>query len=170
MRQRQRQTDQVHAGSRRKSSLLGTGSRLTTRASARVQVAILSGRLNALGTKGENMDKSITMKMNGMAKSKTVHVVPKDGSWAVKGEGRSGSVHSTQAEAITAARHMMKDGLSGQFVVLGQSGRIVKSETYRLPKVKTPPRKSRLGKKKIEEAVGSIVLDRLNSYSLLPRA
>ena len=104
-----------------------------------------------------------------MAKGKTVHVVPNDGSWAVRSEGRSSSVYATQAEAITAARHMMKDGLSGQFVVLGQSGRIVKSETYRLPKVKTPPRKSRLGKK-IEEAVGSVVLDRLNSYSLLPRA
>ena len=118
--------------------------------------------------RGESMDKSITMKMNAMAKSKTVHVVLKDGSWAVRGEGRRSSVHSTQAEAITAARDMMKDGLSGQFVVLGQSGRIVKSETYRLPKVKTPPRKSRLGKKKIEEAVGRIVLDRLNSS--LPRA
>jgi hypothetical protein len=115
------------------------------------------------------MSKSITMKMNSMAKSKTVHVVPKDGSWVVGSEGRI-SVHSTQAEAIRAARHMMKDGLSGQFVVLGQSGRIVKSETYRLPKVKTPPRKSRLGKKKIEEAVGSVVLDRLNSYFLLPSA
>ena len=98
-----------------------------------------------------------------MAKSKTVHVVPKDGSWAVRGDGRRSSIHATQAEAVAAARGMMKDGLSGQFVVLGQSGRIVKSETYRLPKVKTPPRKSRLGRKKIEEAVGSVVLDRLNS-------
>jgi hypothetical protein len=110
------------------------------------------------------------MKMNGMAKRKTVHVVPKDGSWAVRGEGKSASIYSTQAEAIRAARHMMKDEPSGQFVVLGQSGRIVKTETYRLPKVKTPPRKSRLGKKRIEEAVGSVVLGRLNSYSLLPRA
>ena len=57
---------------------------------------------------------------------------------------------------------MMKDTGSGQFVVLGQSGRIVKSETYRLTKVKTPP-KSRLGKKKIEEAVSGVVLDRLKS-------
>ncbi len=58
---------------------------------------------------------------------------------------------------------MMKDTGSGQFVVLGQSSRIVKSETYRLPKVKTPHRKSRLGKKKIEEAVSGVVLDRLKS-------
>ncbi len=101
-----------------------------------------------------------------MAKSKTVHVFPKDGSWAVSSEGRPSSIHSTQAEAITAARDMMKDGLSGQFVVLGPTGRIVKSETYRLPKVKTPPRKSRLGTKKIEEAVGSLVLERLNSSLL----
>jgi hypothetical protein len=112
----------------------------------------------------------LQLKMNSMAKSKTVHVVPKNGSWAVRSEGRGSSVHSTQAEAITAARHLMKDGRSGQFVVWGQSGRIVKSETYRLPKVKTPPRKSRLGRKKIEEAVGSVVLDRLNSSSLLSRA
>lgn len=108
------------------------------------------------------------MNTSGMVKSKTVHVVPEDGFWAVKGEGRRSSVHSTQAAAITAARDMMKDGVSGQFVVLGQSGRIVKSETYRLPKVQTPPRKSRLGKKKIEEAVGRVVLDRLNAS--LPRA
>jgi len=110
------------------------------------------------------------MKMNGMANGKTVHVVPKDGAWVVISEGRRSSVHSTQAEAITAARRMMKDRLSGQFVVWGQSGRIVKRETYRLPKVKSPPLKSRLGRKKIEEAVGSVVLDRLNSYSSLPRA
>jgi hypothetical protein len=110
-----------------------------------------------------SINKSITIKANGMVRRETVHVFPKGDSWAVRGEGRRGSVHSTQAEAIAAARGMMKDGLSGQFVVLGQSGRIVKSETYRLPKVKTPPRKSRLGKKKIEEAVGGVVLDRLNS-------
>jgi hypothetical protein len=103
------------------------------------------------------------MKSSGMGESMTVHVVPKDGSWAVTAEGRRGSVHSTQAEAIAAARGMMKDGPSGQLAVWGQSGRIVKSETYRLPKVKSPPRKSRLGKKKIEEAVGGVVLDRLNS-------
>jgi hypothetical protein len=103
-----------------------------------------------------------------MAKSKTVHVVPKDGSWAVSGEGRRSSLHPTQSEAITAARDMVKDGVSGQFVVWGQSGHIVKSETYRLPKVKTPPRRSRLGRKKIEEAVGSVVLNRLNSSQ--PRA
>ena len=105
-----------------------------------------------------------------MAESKTVHVVPNNGSWAVKSEGRGSSLHSTQAEAITAARRLMKVGGSGQFVVLGQSGWILKSETYRLPKVKTPHRKSRLGKKKIEEAVSSVVLDRLYSYSLPPRA
>jgi hypothetical protein len=105
-----------------------------------------------------------------MPQNKTVHVIPSDGSWAVRSEGRRSTVHSTQAEAITAARQMMKNGPSGQFVVLERSGRIVKSETYRLPKVRTPPRKSRLGKKKIEEAVGSVVLDRLNSDSLPPGA
>jgi hypothetical protein len=110
------------------------------------------------------------MRVNDMANSKTVHVFPKDGSWAVRKEGRSTSVHSTQAEAIIAARQLMKDGTSGQFVVLGQSGRIVKTETYRLPKVQNPPRKSRLGRKKIEEAVVSIILDRLNSYAPPSRA
>ena len=119
---------------------------------------------------GKAWTSRLQWKVNCMAKSKTVHVFPKDGSWAVRSDGRGSSVHSTQAEAITAARHLMKNGRSGQFVVLGESGRIVKSETYRLPKVKAPPRRSRLGKKKIEEAVGSVVLDRLNSYSLLPRA
>ena len=85
------------------------------------------------------------MKTKGMAASKTVHVVPEDGSWAVRSEGKRSSLHATQAEAVSAARQMMKDGVSGQLVVLEQSGRIVKSETYRLPMFKTPPRKSRLG-------------------------
>ncbi len=43
-----------------------------------------------------------------MAKD-TLHVVPHDDSWAVKREGneRSSSTHSTQKEAIDAARELL---------------------------------------------------------------
>lgn len=98
-----------------------------------------------------------------MAKGKTVHVIQKNGPWVVQGEGSTTSVHPTQAQAVTAARHIMKGSVSGQFVVLGRTGRIVKSETHRMPKVQPPPRKSRLGSKVIEQAVSSVVLERLGA-------
>jgi hypothetical protein len=104
-----------------------------------------------------------------MAKSKTVHVVPTGDGWAVKGAGRKRDTFSTQAEAIRAARTIVRDSVSGQFVVLKRDGQVIKHETHRLPKVKKPLQKSRLGSKKIEKAVGSVVLDRINADPPPPR-
>lgn len=105
-----------------------------------------------------------------MAKSKTVHIVPSKDGWAVMGNGKSRSTHSTQADAIKAARHLVRESVSGQFVVLRPDGQMGKHETYGLPKVQAPPRKSRLGTKKIEKAVGSLILDRLLTDRLPKRA
>ena len=105
-----------------------------------------------------------------MARSKTVHVVPADDGWAVKGEGRSSSVHATKGDAIEHARHLARSAASGQVVIHQRDGRIAEHATYGLPRVNNPPRRSHLGTKKIEEAVNKVVLDRLNSDPLSPSA
>ena len=105
-----------------------------------------------------------------MAKSKTVHVIPGSGGWAVKGGGNSGSVHSTKRDAIEHARHLAKSAASGQMVIHNSDARIAEHVTYGLPRVQKPPRKSRLGTKRIEQAVSKIVLDRLESDPLAPGA
>ena len=98
-----------------------------------------------------------------MTKSKTVHVVPAAGGWAVKSVGRLGSLHDTKGDAIEHARRLARSAPSGQLVIHQRDGRIVGHVTYRLPKVMNPPRKSHLGTRKIEEAVITVVLDRLKS-------
>ncbi len=67
-----------------------------------------------------------------MAKD-TLHVVPHDGSWAVKREGneRASSVHKTQREAIDAARELATEG--DELVVHRSDGAIREHTTY------TPP-------------------------------
>jgi hypothetical protein len=99
---------------------------------------------------------------------KTVHVVPKDGHWAVKREGVKGSrTFSTQREAIERARDMAKRESSGQLVVYGRNGQIRERDTYGMPPIQDPP-----GKKsaKIEKAVGKITRERLGVGALPPRA
>lgn len=103
-----------------------------------------------------------------MARSKTVHVVPATHGWAVKREGRSGSLHAAKGDAVEHARHLARSGASGQVVIHQRDGRIAEHVTYGLPKVKNPPRRSRLGTKKIEEAVNRAVWDRLKSDPLPP--
>ncbi|MEO8597660.1 MAG: DUF2188 domain-containing protein [Candidatus Solibacter sp.] len=98
-----------------------------------------------------------------MAKhNKTVHVVPSGDGWAVRGESGKDSTFSTQADAIKAASHIVRDSVAGQFVVLRHDGKIVKHVTHGLPKVQDPPGK-RGGKKKIQNAVGRVALERFNA-------
>jgi hypothetical protein len=104
-----------------------------------------------------------------VAKSKTVHVIPGDGGWAVKGEGTSGTIHHTKGEAVEHARTVVKHSGSGQVVVHGQDGRVAEHRTYRMPKVQDPPKKSRIGTRKIEAAVKEILFDRLGSDPHPPR-
>lgn len=105
----------------------------------------------------------------GMVRSKTVHVVPTGGAWVVKREGREATVYSTKTAAVEHGRSIARDA-AGQIVIHSRSGRIAEHVTYGLPKVQDPPRKSRLGKKRIEKAVSKVVMERLGSDPVPPRA
>ena len=62
---------------------------------------------------------------------KNQHVVPRDGAWAVRGEGNSKvtSVHPTQGEAIDAARSIARNQLS-ELLIHGRDGRIRARDSY----------------------------------------
>ena len=62
---------------------------------------------------------------------KNQHVVPYSRGWAVKGagNGRATSVHSTQREAIGAAREIARKQGSEMFTH-GKNGRIRERNTY----------------------------------------
>ena len=59
------------------------------------------------------------------------HVVPHDGGWAVRGAGsrRASSVHSTQEEAINAAREIARNQRSELFIHR-KDGRIRDRSSY----------------------------------------
>jgi len=109
----------------------------------------------------DNLNKS------NSAMPRTVHVIPKDGQWAVKLEaGEVSLVFSTQREAIKNARGIAKGHSSGQLVVHGLNGQITEHDTYGMPPIQDPP-----GKKsaKIARAVSKITLDWLGADPLPPR-
>ncbi len=58
-------------------------------------------------------------------------VVPRDGQWAVRGEGneRATSVHDTQAEAIAAARNIAINQRS-ELIIQGADGKIREKNSY----------------------------------------
>jgi hypothetical protein len=62
---------------------------------------------------------------------KNQHVVPHDGSWAVKGAGnqRATGVHSTQAEAIQSAREIAQNQGS-EMLIHGRNGQIREKNSY----------------------------------------
>lgn len=65
-----------------------------------------------------------------MAK-KNQHVVPKNGEWAVRGEGnaRTTSTHKTQKDAINTARDKaQKQG--SELIIHGRDGKIREKNTY----------------------------------------
>lgn len=101
----------------------------------------------------------LSSRMEVEAMAKTVHVLPKDGEWAVKREGRKADgVFSTQRKAIERARAMAKEKSSGQLAVHGRDGRIREHDTYGMPRIQDPPGKRST---RIEKAVGKITRDRL---------
>jgi len=59
------------------------------------------------------------------------HVVPRDGGWAVRGEGnkRDTSRHGTQKEAIDAARDIAINQ-RGEVVIHGRDGKIRDKDSY----------------------------------------
>ncbi len=66
-----------------------------------------------------------------MSKGKGQHVVPHQGSWAVRREGseRSSSVHATQGEAIERARDIAINQ-GGEVVIHGRDGKIRDKDSY----------------------------------------
>lgn len=59
------------------------------------------------------------------------HVVPRDGEWAVKGEGngRDTSRHGKQSDAIDAARDIAINQ-GGEVVIHGRDGKIRDKDSY----------------------------------------
>jgi hypothetical protein len=99
--------------------------------------------------------------------TKTVHVFPSDGAWAVKKEGKSAKTFSTQKKAVDAAKQTIRKDGSGQFVVHAKSGQIRQYGTYRMTPIQSPPKKSRFAGR-IERAVGKLALERALSDPSLP--
>ena len=62
---------------------------------------------------------------------KNQHVVPHVNGWAVKGAGndRATSVHTTQREAIAAARDIARNQHS-ELLVHGENGRVRERDSY----------------------------------------
>lgn len=60
-----------------------------------------------------------------------LHVVPRNGGWAVRTEGRSRatSIHTSQREAIEAARKLAKEAAT-ILVIHGRDGRIRERDSY----------------------------------------
>ena len=62
---------------------------------------------------------------------KNQHVVPRNGQWAVRGEGNKKvtSVHDTQAHAIETARDIARNQRS-EVVIHGRDGRIRDKDSF----------------------------------------
>ena len=86
----------------------------------------------------------------------------------VQKEGKSAAIFPTQREAVEAAREIVKDKAAGQLVIHGKDGRIREHETYGMPRIQDPPKRSRLAKR-IGRAVGKVALNRVTSDSIPPR-
>ena len=72
----------------------------------------------------------ITRERKSEAMKNSVHVVPNDGGWDVKVEGRIGVRHfQTQNEAIRAGREVAR-GNASENVIHGRDGRIRQRDTY----------------------------------------
>lgn len=106
--------------------------------------------------------------------TKTTHIVPSIGGWALRKEGdyrassirkkadRNGTgLYATQKQAIDAAREIIHHSSAGQIVVHGRDGSMHWRDVYGLPLVQRPPRKSDLGTKAIKNAVATVVRERL---------
>lgn len=94
--------------------------------------------------------------------AKTVHVYPSQGTWAVKREGKSGKLYTTQREAMDAARESVKSTNSGQIVVHGKDGQITQRKAYKMPPIQDPPKESTRASE-IARAVGKVTLKRVQS-------
>ena len=69
--------------------------------------------------------------MGDLMAKKSQHVVPQSGKWAVRSAGaaRASSVHSTQADAINAAKKIASNNGS-ELYIHGKDGRIRERNSY----------------------------------------
>jgi len=84
--------------------------------------------------------KSRKVKENG----ENLHVVPRIEGWAVRSEGRTrpASIHSSQREAIDAARKLARRTAANQLVIHGRDGRIKERDSFSIdPLPQRAPRK-----------------------------
>ncbi len=101
--------------------------------------------------------------------TKTFHVYQSDGAWTVKKTGKPGRTFSTQREAVAAARKSVKNAGSGQILVHGRNGNLRLYESYRMPPIQEPRKKSPIAAQ-ISRAVNKVILERVKSDSKPPSA
>ncbi len=108
-----------------------------------------------------------------------LHVVPRVDGWAVRTEGhsRATSTHSSQREAIEAARKLAKDTAT-ELVIHGRDGRIRERDSYasdplppRQPrKVLYPSSRPTTNREAIRRAVSEAVREVSEKQSLISKA
>jgi Uncharacterized protein conserved in bacteria (DUF2188) len=91
--------------------------------------------------------------------SSTYHVMPAKKGWVLRKAGATDSKpFTTQREAIEDARKHLTSA-PGQIVIHNANGNIRDVEFYKLPRIQSPPRFSRIKARKIDRAITSIVFD-----------
>lgn len=80
-------------------------------------------------TEGRVCQRGIQKERSKMSKNQ--HVTPRQGQWAVQGEGnsRATSIHDTQAEAIDTAREIARNQQS-ELLIHGRDGQIRARDSY----------------------------------------
>jgi hypothetical protein len=100
-----------------------------------------------------------------MAKVPHIHVVARNEGWVVRKEGatRASSVHSTQRDAVDAARKIARHE-NGELVIHGRDGRIRDRDSYGndpfAPRERTvlfPDRSRSVREKAIKKAVTEVI-------------
>lgn len=97
--------------------------------------------------------------------AKTTHIIPWNGGWVIRKEGRVKrdiDVYSTQKKALDAARQMVQRTSAGQIVIHGRDGSLRARDVHGMPLVLGSPRKGNLGTRAIEKAVSSVIRARLS--------
>ncbi len=112
-------------------------------------------------------------------KGDNLHVVPRMDGWAVRAEGssRAISIHSSQREAIEAARKLAKQAAT-QLVIHGRDGRIRERDSFRrdpfpskrLRKVLYPSSSPNTNRDAIRKAVTEAVREASEKQSVVSKA
>src|SRR6185436_15690394 len=108
-----------------------------------------------------------------MAKAPNIHVVPRNEGWVVRREGttRATSVHSTQRDAVQAARKIARHH-NGELIIHRRDGRIRERDSYGTDPFPPPervllfPKKSESARARaIKKAVSAVIRESRNGSS-----